>query len=450
MNGQPTIAILPWGNVLEDFLTPLGVTLDDFRDEFMGSWVFGYATAMQRAGLRPVLFYTSAQVSTVSRFHHRPTGATICLLPVPRIYRWLQRWVVYPYGQTVHEMFGETHGTRRLLTPVLALVQLLLLYLTTPPVRLAQELRRENCVALLCQEYEYPRFDLCVLLGKLLRLPVVAVFQGGNYHHSRLEHLIRPLAIRSGASLIIADENERARVLRRYAVEPRRITQIANPVNLLNWSRSDQSLARTVFGIPGSAKVVVWHGRIALHNKGLDLLLDAWTRLCEALPGQDLRLILIGNGDDADELQRRIEQLQPQGLSWIPSFIHDPKQLSLYLSAADVYAFPSRHEGFPVAPLEAMACGLPVVAAATSGVRAILPEGEASGGVVVDRDNPEMFAQALARLLGDDALRNCMGQHARRRIESAFSTDAVGAQLRELLVTTGDNPMMAMVPETSE
>jgi glycosyltransferase involved in cell wall biosynthesis len=74
-----------------------------------------------------------------------------------------------------------------------------------------------------------------------------------------------------------------------------------------------------------------------------------------------------------------------------------------YLSVADVYVFPSRHEGFPVAPLEAMACGLPIVAAYAPGICDILSEGEESGGLVVPTNNftsssKRRRAESLAKL----------------------------------------------------
>ena len=92
-----------------------------------------------------------------------------------------------------------------------------------------------------------------------------------------------------------------------------------------------------------------------------------------------------------------------------------------------------------MAPLEAMACGLPVVAADAPGVRDIFDLGEASGGIVVERENVAQLAQALVRVIGDRELRNELSKRARHRVESVFSLEIVGRQLRQLLLTEGSN-----------
>ena len=107
-----------------------------------------------------------------------------------------------------------------------------------------------------------------------------------------------------------------------------------------------------------------------------------------------------------------------------------------YLTAADIFVFPSRQEGFPVAPMEAMACGLPVVSADASGMADILGDTESAGGILVPRGHAAALAEALRRLIDDRGLRERLGANGRRRIEERFSLPPVGAQLRTFLERT--------------
>lgn len=103
------------------------------------------------------------------------------------------------------------------------------------------------------------------------------------------------------------------------------------------------------------------------------------------------------------------------------------------LAAADIYAFPSRHEGFPVAPLEAMACGLPVVAADVSGIRDVIGAETGSGGILVPVADVGALAAGLRNLVVDPEIRRLKGLAARAQAES-YGTAAIGAALRRLFV----------------
>ena len=431
---QPVIALLPWGNVVEDFLDTIGVSLETFCTRFTGSWFFGYAEALRHAGVHTIIICMSARVTIPSRYRHAPTGATICLLPVPRSYRFVRSKLLNPYGRTVKQAVGEIHGTRIVLLPLLALFKEVVLYLTTPVRSMARELRRYNCRAILCQEYEYPRFDACLMLGRLMGLPVFATFQGGDYQRSRLERYLRPRTLRASSGLIIASKSEAQRVQTRYGVPPGKIARIFNPVDVDFWCATDRNEAREGLAIPEEAHVVVWHGRVSIQQKGLDVLLDAWQRLCGQRPEQDLRLLLIGTGKDAQRLRQHVTAMGLANVFWVDEFLHDRATIRRYLSAGDVYVFPSRHEGFPVSPIEAMACGLPVVAADAQGVSDILDGGEPSGGIVVPRDDPEALASALSRLLGNPVLLRELGRRARRRADACFSLKTVGKELCDFLI----------------
>lgn len=438
---QPTVALLPWGDLFEDFFDTIDVTFETFRDEHIGSYMFGYVNALKFAGVRTVLFFVSARVSEPLRFVHKPTGARVCILPATkayRAYRKLRRGALDAAGVSVEQKFSDVYTNRSLRTVLLEKAKQTLKslgsYGSIPLRSLAQELRQEGCSAILSQEYDYPRFDLCVLLGKLLHLPVYATFQGGEAPESIFEYPLRALAFRYCDGLIIPSRGEIQRVRASYPVPRSKIAQVFNPIDLSAWHVSDRNAARQQLGIPITSEAVVYHGRIELWRKGLDVLLTAWQQVCQERPDRDLRLFLVGTGSDADKLQQQIEEMQLPGVMWLNQFVRDRTLVQQYLSAADVYTLPSRHEGFPVAPLEAMACGLPIVAANAPGISDIFEHGEASGGIVVPCGDAAALSAAIGRTLDDAQLRQDLARKARQRVEAYFSLESVGRQLRQVML----------------
>lgn len=427
---EPTIALLPWGDLIEDFLDTIGVSIEGFCNEMSGGWMFGYVEALRRAGVRTVIFCISARVTEPVRYIHRVTGTPIYVLPTTKLYSPIRNRMVDPCGWEVSDMFGDVRGLRHLLFAVL---KDMASYVATPLGLLARELRREGCQAILCQEYEYPRFDACSLLGWRMGLPVFASFQGGDFQTSRWERYLRPIALKASAGLIIASQTEVQRVQSRYGVPPAKIARIFNPLDLELWQPMERAEARQLLGFPSEAEIVVCHGRIDIRRKGLDILLEAWQRVCSDRPNRDLRLLLVGTGRDAEELSQRIAQMQLSGIVWVNEYVRDRALMRQYLSAADVYTLPSRHEGFPVAPLEAMACGLPVVAADAPGVPDIFEGGEADGGIVVPREDATALAGGIGRVLDDRAWGRELGKRSRIRVETHFSLEAIGVQLRQFL-----------------
>jgi starch synthase len=174
---------------------------------------------------------------------------------------------------------------------------------------------------------------------------------------------------------------------------------------------------------------------MSLWQKGLDILMDAWQQVCRERPMGAVLLLLIGTGEDVDAIRRWVLASGcPGSVILRDEFVADRELIRRYLSAANVYVFPSRHEGLAVAPIEAMSCGLPIVASDVSGVGDVLdgPGGEA--GLVVAPDDARALATGLGLLLDNEELSRSMGRLARARVEERFAIDRVGQQLREVLL----------------
>ncbi|WP_121971237.1 glycosyltransferase family 4 protein [Leptolyngbya sp. BC1307] len=434
---QPVIALLPWGDVIEDYLDSIDISMESFCAEMTGGWLFGYVEALKLVGVRTVIICMSRHVEKTTRRSHHPSGSTILILPTSYAYKISRRLI--KYADSTSQSSFLTRGLRH------PFIQLLLkgveTYSATPVRLLKQAIEQENCQAILCQEYEYPRFDACILVGKWLELPVYASFQGGNFQANRMEGMIRPRTIQSCAGLIVATETEIRRVRETYGLAPEKIVKIFNPLDLNLWKAVDspdrlnqlRHQTRRELGIPVEATLVMCHGRIDVYRKGLDILMEAWGRVCNNLAEQPY-LLIVGTGDDANALQAIIDEQALQNIIWINKYILDRDLMIRYLLAADIYTLSSRHEGFPVAPLEAMACGLPIIATEVPGIPDILDKHEESGGIRVPCKNAAQLALAIECLVEDKDLRQQMGQWARQRVESHFSLLSVGQQLKAFML----------------
>jgi starch synthase len=182
--------------------------------------------------------------------------------------------------------------------------------------------------------------------------------------------------------------------------------------------------------LPIDTFIAVNHGRIDIRRKGLDVLLQAWSALAD---DSQAKLVIIGSGQDRDAFAELVRKSDFPNLLWLSGYTTDRTMVRRWLSAADAYVTTSRIEGMPVAPIEAMACGLPVIASDAQGLPDILAEGEGSGGLLIPQEAPEKIADGLKRLRDDADLRHRLGIAARSRVERNFSLQAVGTALDALL-----------------
>ena len=409
------VAIVIYGDMIEDYLSPLGMTLADFAERVTGTWLFGLVDALASAGRPSMLVCFSRSFSGELRLVHASSGAAIVGLPTP----WLHQ-----------RLSGLPPRAARTLGRASNVV---VPYQETPVLRLSRLLAAAGCSAVICQEYEHPRFDVVVAAGRLAKVPVFATFQALEPSTSRVHHLGRRLAMRHCAGLLVADQREADRVRATYGIPAGKVNRVPNALDLARWEPVEQAVARHRLGIPPDDHVIAWHGRIQLRRKGLDLLVEACRRLGGMGLDRPLRLVIVGTGLDAPEFERLLDSVDDLAVTWKNKYVVDTGELATWLSAADVYAFPSRREGFAIAPLEAMACRVPVVAADVEGIRHALPEDEQSGGIVVPRDDPVALAKGLYRMLTDAELRKRVGEAGRRRVADAFSVEAVGRQLAAVL-----------------
>ncbi|MGI5501407.1 glycosyltransferase [Lentzea sp. CA-135723] len=176
---------------------------------------------------------------------------------------------------------------------------------------------------------------------------------------------------------------------------------------------------------PHDTPTAVCVGRLA-HQKGQDLLLEAWPQVLAAVP--DAELVIVGDGPMAAQLKAS----KPRNTHWHGH----SSNVGGHYAGADVVVLPSRAEGMALVPLEAMACGRSVVAFDVEGVRQSLGD----AGEVVPEQDTNALAQAIAQRLKDPELAATEGKRGRIRAETLFDKDHMTSRivtLTEKLVAEG-------------
>ncbi len=173
------------------------------------------------------------------------------------------------------------------------------------------------------------------------------------------------------------------------------------------------------------AKLVLGTAGRLVKLKGIEYLLRASARLKQEFPALEVQIA--GTGPELKELQAEVSRLGLEGRVRFLGWIED---VGSVLSSWDVFVMPSLEEGFPIAALNAMAAGLPVVATKVGGVPELIEDG--SSGLLVEPRDLEALVAALGTLLRDRELRLRLGQAGFERVREHFSVAQMTRQFAGL------------------
>ncbi len=219
--------------------------------------------------------------------------------------------------------------------------------------------------------------------------------------------------VAQGADRIIcASQGEMDTLVNLYGVPPQRVALVPCGVDTDRFRPLSPARARRRLGLPLDDPLVLFVGRIE-PLKGIDILL----RAAAQLEGRFRLLVVGGDGQDADRKAALRALALDLGIGQRVMFLdavpHD--DLPLYYGAADICVVPSHYESFGLVALEAMACGVPVVASGVGGLRDTVQDGQT--GYLVPWRCPEPFAERLDLLLSNEPLRRSLGREARAAVE---------------------------------
>jgi glycosyltransferase involved in cell wall biosynthesis len=242
-----------------------------------------------------------------------------------------------------------------------------------------------------------------------LQTPMSAFLTDADYHWRRRWHKTAFSGVTrtayGAADLIIATSQGVAHDLTSsFGIDPDRIQVIANPVDVDRVRDAAAEPIDEAMLPKGDGPLIVAAGRLA-EAKNYPLMIDAIAELRQQMP---VRLCILGQGELEPSLRQLIASKQLNDVISLAGFQANPWK---YIARADAFLLTSRYEGFGNVLIEAMACGVPVVATASPGTRDIVTSG--TDGILVETHTSQAVAAALKTILGSREQRQTMSIAAR-------------------------------------
>jgi glycosyltransferase involved in cell wall biosynthesis len=268
----------------------------------------------------------------------------------------------------------------------------------------------------------FPTGDAAVQLGSLLHRPVIATAHGSDVH----TYPLRSAEVASRTRYVIESADRITTVSHDLTSQ---IAYLGNPVvpgltvHLgVDTDRfrpqANRGALRAQLDLPAQALGLISVCRLS-RAKGVFDIVESFDAVLEKHP--TAWLVFLGDGPAREELEKHVASRGLQGSVYFPG-ARPNEQVADWLSAADVFVLASHAEGLPNIVLEAMACGLPVVASDVGGTGEALADGF---GVLFGPGDVPSLTRGLLKLADAPELRERLGSKARDRVKVRFSWDRV-------------------------
>lgn len=268
-------------------------------------------------------------------------------------------------------------------------------------------------------------------LGKIRRQ-----FQGGEDKFPDARFNDEERIIRDADGLIATCPQERDDLMTLYGAEDNQIMIVPCGVDLQELHAVDRVEARLLYFLPERRPILLAVSRM-VPRKGLDTAIEAFAHLAKD-DRKNALFVIVGGGPKSDdpELRRLAKVAEEQGVRDDVLFVgaKNRSELKYFYSAADIFLTTPWYEPFGITPLEAMACGVPVVGSRTGGIAYTVHHGKT--GLLVGPRQPTQLAHVLAFLLNNPAIRTDMGSAGLARVQALFTWERVAEGVERAYLAT--------------
>lgn len=283
---------------------------------------------------------------------------------------------------------------------------------------LVEDMLRCSADIIHVHSYYLLMYDLIALTKKINNKPVIA-----HYHGGTPDMLLLPFRPLKRVSLSLADKiitinkTELNRLQDYWKVPKENIEYVPNGVNT--------DLFKPLSDVKKNKNEILFVGNL-VKAKGIELAVSSFIK-CKS-EFKDLKLTLVGQGYMRPVIEEQMKRLGIKDVTFLGALNHE--QLNIVYNKATVTVFPSKKEGLPLALLESMSSGTPVVSAINDGSRDIVSN--RVDGLLINQDGTKAFSEAISDLLSNAHLQTMMSRNSRRKVVENFSQEFVSKRIKQI------------------
>ncbi len=418
--GRPLIAYFDFPDVFEDFYTHYDIEQKEFATRWANTASHTFLSLLQR-DVGDVVWYAFSLKPEICETRHEVVGCRVKMLPSSWLHRRLWRLFYLPRAAWRWQRAYPFYAT-------------VASYVSLFSTKFLRTLAADRPDFFFVQDYATGRFDMLVMLARILGVPLVTRHTG-SVPEEYLGRAAKRWTIRRADHVIVSSQNELEMLQTRFRVPRERMSVILTPMDLRVFRPIDRAQACEAVGLSPARRYLLFVGRLDDKVKRVSRIIRTFAM--QAREHADVDLLIVGDGPDNAALQRQAEKQAPgrvQFLGWISAA--EPKAC-LY-NAAECLLLASRREGFPAVVGEAMACGTPVLSSRVGGVGELVVDGQTGWSFAADDE--QMLASHLAYVLSHRTDVTAMRVRVREVAENRLASTVAAADLQRCFFALARGP----------
>lgn len=326
----------------------------------------------------------------------------------------------------------------------------LLQYMPVFEVNMLRFIRQENISYTLVHANFFMSAHVAMGIKEQTGVPFVVTFHALGHvrriHQNEADKFpaerlsIEEQAVQMADHIIAECPQDKEDLIRYYHAPEEKISIVPCGFSHREFSPMDKQCARKILGLPQDEHIILQLGRM-VPRKGVDNVIEAMAGV--QVKDKAVRLLIVGG--ECEELQeetcpeyaRLLHIARKHGVVEQVIFAgrKNRDRLKYYYAAADIFITTPWYEPFGITPLEAMACGTPVIGSNVGGIKYSVKDGET--GLLVDPHHPAQLGEAITGLLNDQTLLNTMSENAVERVNRYFTWAKVAEQVMIIYRSVG-------------